>query len=62
MKTKKIEFSIATNRQGSNFKTEVTLQFDDNDTEEEIEEQINHIYAEWLFDNNQGGWKVIKEY
>lgn len=34
------------------------LEFDDDATEEEIEEEVNELYNEWLVAKNQGGWWV----
>lgn len=60
MITKKFKFSIATNYINSEWSEEVELQFADDVTEEEIENEVNEIYTEWLFEKNQGGWFAVQ--
>jgi len=59
MITRKFEFSIATNYINSDWTEEVELQFADDATEQEIEDEVNEIYIEWLNEKNQGGWVAI---
>ena len=60
MKVIKFKFSIATNYINSEWSEEVELHFDDDATEEEIENEVNEIYAEWLVEKNQGGWTAVE--
>ena len=60
MITRKFQFSIATNYIRSEWSEEVELQFEDDETEEEIENTVNEIYTQWLFENNQGGWFAVE--
>lgn len=53
---KKYIFTLATNRVGSEVKDEAELEFDDTLNEEQIEDQVNSYYGEWLSENNYGGW------
>ncbi len=57
---RKFEFCIATNKVGSEQKETVELEFDDDLTESEIEDQANEVYKEWLFENNEGWFKEVK--
>ena len=52
---KKIEFSIATNRNGS--KCKEIMEFEDDATEKDIEE----YYLLWLGENNYGGWQEVSD-
>lgn len=58
---KKYHFSISTNKIGSETSDIVELQFDDDVTIEEIEEQVIEIYREWLFENNNGGFHELNK-
>ena len=57
---RKYRFSIATTYIQSEYSQVMELQFDDNDTEEEIEQQVDEIYTQWLFEHNQGGYRLIE--
>lgn len=57
---RKYRFSIATTYIQSEYSQVMELQFDDNDTEEEIEQQVDEIYTQWLFEHNQGGYSLIE--
>ena len=57
---KKFKFNISTNKYGSDCEDEIEIQFDDDETEEEIENQVNQIYQDWLNEKNQGFWIEIK--
>lgn len=48
---RKYRFSIATTYIQSEYSQVMELQFDDNDTEEEIEQQVDEIYTQWLFEH-----------
>lgn len=50
----KYEFCIATNRIGSENKEIIEIDLEDDLTEEEIDNQVNEIYTEWLFEKNNG--------
>jgi hypothetical protein len=53
---RKYIFRLATNRVGSDIIEEVELEFNDDLTEEQIEDEVNECYAEWVGENNYGGW------
>jgi hypothetical protein len=53
---KKYEFRLATNKVGSDVSEIVELEFEDDLTQEQIENQVNEYYAEWVGENNYGGW------
>lgn len=57
---RKYKFSIATTYVKSEYSQIMELEFEDDDTEQEIEEQVNQIYTEWLFNNNHGGYLQIE--
>ena len=59
MKKIKFEFRIATNYINSEWSEDVEIQFAEDATETEIEDQVNEIYTEWLFEKNQGGWNIV---
>ena len=59
MKIIKFEFSIQTRNLGSKVSQVMELQFDEGATDEEIEEQVNEIYNEWLVEKNLGGWEKL---
>ena len=54
------KFTIETNYINSEWSQKVELQFEDDASEEEIEQQVNELYTEWLFENNCGGYFLIK--
>lgn len=58
---KTYNFSIETNRVGSRVDDDIELQFDDDATEKEIEQQVTEIYTEWLFGQNNGGFYEIEK-
>ena len=53
-------FSLATPYVNSEWKEEIELQFDDDATIEEIENQIDEIYQEWVNERNNGCWILIE--
>ena len=57
---RKYRFSIATTYINSEWYEDVELEFDEDLTEDEIEQQVNDIYTEWLFEKNYGSWIEIK--
>jgi hypothetical protein len=57
---KKYMFSLATPYVNSEWKEEIELQFDDDATIEEIENQIDEIYQEWVNERNNGCWILIE--
>lgn len=59
MITRKFSFSIATNYIRSEWKEEVELEFEDDATEEEIEDEVSAYYQEWLNENNHGGFSQL---
>lgn len=59
--TRSFKFSIATSLIPSDCVEVKELQFDDDATEEEIEEQVNEIYSEWVSAKNYGTWTAIEE-
>ena len=61
MITRKFKFSIATNYINSECSEDVVLHFDDDATEQQIEDEANQIYTEWLFENNHGSLTEIKD-
>jgi len=61
MITKKYHFSISTNKAGSETSDIVELQFDEDATVEEIENQVTEIYTDWLFENNNGGFHELNK-
>lgn len=61
MKILKYVFCIATNKHQSEYKQIVELSFDEDLTDEEIEDQVEEIYTEWLLEKNQGSYNKISE-
>jgi len=59
--TKKYEFTLATNRLGSEVADIVEIAFDDNATEEEIEKIVCEEYAEWVAEHNHGSFQEITD-
>ncbi len=60
MITKKFKFTLSTNKLHSEVSEIVNLQFHDDDTEQDIEEQVIQIYMEWMNDKNHGGFVEVK--
>lgn len=61
MKIIKVNFSIATQYVGSTHSVTKTFEFDDEDSEKSINEEISETYDAWLNDNNYGGWTIESE-
>jgi hypothetical protein len=59
MITRKYKFSIATVYINSEWSEVVELEFDEDASEEDIEEQVNEIYQEWVNEKNYGSWVQI---
>ncbi len=59
MITRKYKFSIATAYINSEWSEVVELEFDEDASEEDIEEQVNEIYQEWVNEKNYGSWVQI---
>lgn len=59
MITKKYKFSIATPYIKSEWSEEVELEFDDDLSEDEIDDQVSEIYSDWLFRKNGGTYSEI---
>jgi hypothetical protein len=57
---KKVKFSISTHYVKSSYVEEQELEFDDDATEEQITEEIEEIYSEWLAEHTYGGWEIIR--
>ena len=51
------KFTIATNNIGSEYSQKVVLDFDEDATEEDIENQVSEAYTEWLNEHNCGGYE-----
>jgi hypothetical protein len=51
---RKIKFTLATNKVGS--EVSKVIEVDDDTTDEEIDE----MYFEWVNENNYGGWSEIE--
>lgn len=61
MITKKFRFSLATRYVGSEVSQEMELGFEDNATKDEIENEVEQIYNEWLGNQNYGGFHEIEK-
>jgi hypothetical protein len=61
MKTKKVKFTIATNYVNSAWSETLEFTFDDDETDSEIESQIDEFYSDWLSEKNYGGWSIIED-
>lgn len=61
MITKKFKFSIGTMYINSTVTEIVELQFDDDATDDEIDDQVNEVYTEWLFERNTGSYVEVKD-
>jgi hypothetical protein len=57
---KKYFFSVSTYVVGSQDEEEVEIEFDGNETEEEINKKVEENYRDWMFDRLDGYWKEIK--
>ncbi len=57
--TKKFKFSIGTPYINSEYTETVEFEFEDDVTDEEIQNEMDEIYTEWLFQKNTGTWKSI---
>lgn len=58
--TRRYNFTLETTMRGSVVSQILELQFDDDSTEEEITDQVNEVYEDWVSNNNNGGWSEIK--
>lgn len=57
--TRKYKFTIATQYVRSGYTEEKEIEFDDDCTEDEIEEQVCEVYNQWLNENNYGGFEAV---
>lgn len=60
MITKKYKFTLATSKIGSEVSETVELQFYEDDSEQDIEDQVTQIYIEWVAEKNYGGFVEVK--
>lgn len=60
MITKIYKFTLSTSKIGSEVSEIVELQFYDDDTEQDIEEQVTQTYIEWVAEKNYGGFVEVK--
>ncbi|MFZ1389458.1 MAG: hypothetical protein WAS34_18900 [Thiolinea sp.] len=59
MALRKFEFCIATNKIGSECKDIVEIEIEDDLTEDKVNDIVDEIYTEWLFEHNNGWCKEI---
>lgn len=59
MQTVKVIFEVSTNKNGSAIQEEKEFQFDDDETQEEIEGQIDVCLIEWVYQNINASFKII---
>lgn len=55
----KFEFNVRTRYVGSNVVEEMELEFDDDATEKEIEQQVEQAWIDWRNQEAEGGWKRL---
>lgn len=55
----KFEFAVGTRYINSTVKDVVTLEVDDDATEEEIEKEAEAAWIEWRAEQCEGGWKRL---
>lgn len=55
----KFQFTVGTKYVGSTVKKEVELEFDDEATDDEIEEEAASVYQDWLNNQLDGGWERL---
>lgn len=58
MKKVTAKFSIATTYVRSDYSEEQEFEFDDDASDDEIEEEICSAYETWLSNHNYGGWSI----
>jgi hypothetical protein len=61
MKVIEFEFNVGTCYVGSTVKDIITLEFDDDATEEEIDKAAGEAWVEWRAERCDGGWVVKSE-
>lgn len=61
MKKITFEFSVSTHYVGSKVTEQVELEFEDDATEQEIEDEVSEYWVEWRNNECEGGWTRIKE-
>jgi hypothetical protein len=61
MKIVKCKFSIATQYVKSSYSEHVKIEVEDDATEQEIEQEVEETYRNWLEEHNYGAWSIIEQ-
>jgi|LULY01.1.fsa_nt_gb hypothetical protein len=61
MKTIKVEFHVGTDRLGSTWSEIVEIEVGEDATEQEIEDEINDYFKDWIWENIDSGFKIIEQ-
>jgi hypothetical protein len=60
MKKIKVSFDLGIGYVGAKHKHEEVFEFEDNMTQEEIEEELENYWKEWIWNYIDGGWEIIE--
>lgn len=61
MKVLKYRFSVGTTYVGSTVRDDFEFEFDDDATQEEIDNEVEQAWVEFRNQHCDGGWKLISE-
>jgi len=61
MKKITLEFFVGTKYIGSTVKDKITLEFEEDDEQSYIDEQIEAAWIDWRNEQCDGGWTMLKE-
>lgn len=57
---KKYQFEVSTRYVGSGVKETIEIELDNDLTEEEIENEVQEYYEEWLMENSEQIWHEVE--
>lgn len=60
MKLIKVQFTVRTNKSGSDCVDELEVEVPENACEKEVEERVQIVYEEWMQNNIDGFWKILE--
>jgi len=60
MLTKKFTFTLSTKYVGSDHSEEVEFEFDEDATQDDIDNQVSESYERWVLEHNCGNWVEIE--
>jgi hypothetical protein len=58
MKKVRVKFTLGVGFPGAEHKDEINFEFDEDATQEKIEEEIEECWKEWMWNYIDGGWEI----